>query len=198
MSSSTTPYEPHATSLAGKVLAYFRQHRDEELSAADIAIKYDTNVSEVPALLASAVTHLLLSVQSHRKNGVPGKLYSPGPALKAEASRAAAPAPASAWPAAAKPKPSPQLGKRLPPLDISKLQVQTGQPMPARRGTQGQSRWGPLFAKLTQPDTSVDLPVAYKSAVAKARDVWVKAHPGQKFSVARLPDTELCRVKRTA
>lgn len=192
---SSTPYEPHASSLAAKVIGYFQQHRDEELSAADISIKFDTNISEVPVLLATAVAHQLLTMQSHRKAGIPGKLYSAGSALKA---RFAAPqAPASAWSGVANLPTASRVGKRLPALDLAKLQVQKGAPMPAKNAPAGTCRYDALFSKLTEPDTSVDVPAAYMGTLAKARDRWVKRNAGQCISIVRL-DAGTCRVKRTA
>lgn len=54
----------------------------------------------------------------------------------------------------------------LPALDITTLQVQKGVPVAPRvLASAGSSKWAPVFALLTVPDTSVALPLAYQGAV---------------------------------
>lgn len=64
-------YTPHSDSLAGRVVAYFRRLPDEELSTADIAIKWNPDQKNVPVQLAKAVEAGLLVRD--------GMIYSAGP-----------------------------------------------------------------------------------------------------------------------
>lgn len=56
----STLYTPHIDSLAGRVVAYFRRLPDEELSTADIALKWNPDQKNVPVQLAKAVEAGLL------------------------------------------------------------------------------------------------------------------------------------------
>jgi hypothetical protein len=66
-------YKPHAGSLAEKVCHFFQQHREEALSAPDIASKYDAKYASVTASLSTALEAGWLV----RRNGD----YAAGPRL---------------------------------------------------------------------------------------------------------------------
>ena len=53
-------YTPQPGSLAARVCAFFQRNPEDELSARDIAQKFDAQGSSVPALLASCLANQLL------------------------------------------------------------------------------------------------------------------------------------------
>jgi hypothetical protein len=69
----STTYTPREETLPARVVAYFRRLPDEELSALDIAIKWQADPKNVSTQLAMAVAADLL-----RKSGT---VYSAGPAI---------------------------------------------------------------------------------------------------------------------
>ena len=66
-------YTPHSDSLAGRVVAYFRRLPDEELSTADIALKWQADQRNVPVQLSHSVGAGLLVRD--------GLIYSAGPEI---------------------------------------------------------------------------------------------------------------------
>ncbi|MDR2155933.1 MAG: hypothetical protein LBE78_13075 [Burkholderiaceae bacterium] len=48
-------YRPRPDSVAGRVIDFFHSNPDEELSTADIAVKFDTHVQNVTGKLIGAV-----------------------------------------------------------------------------------------------------------------------------------------------
>lgn len=85
-------------------------------------------------------------------------------------------------PAAANAKPARGRGgsvPRLPPLDVKALQVRTDvQPrMHGGYGSKGRTRYDAVFDMLTAPGQCVPCPAAYKAALAKAAQAYLKARP---------------------
>lgn len=172
MTTNPPVYIPRAGSLADRVLDYFRQCPDEELSQADVAAKFDAQRSSVGSCLKPTVDAGLLR---YEHNSDLEYVYT----LPDSSRKAKPPAPADVLtsgadlgkaittPAA---KPAPQRGRvNLPPavLDFSTLQVDRGVPLTGKaHGEAGTSKWAPLFAKLTEADTSIEFPATWKSAVA--------------------------------
>lgn len=86
---------------------------------------------------------------------------------------------------------------RLPPLDLSAIEVERAVPVPLKGAGGGKaSRYAPLLQKLTEPGLSVAFPARYKGAVATAARAWAKAH-GVKFTLHKTGDDE-CRLWRVA
>ena len=112
-------YLPKPDSLAGRVCAYFYRHPDEELSTADITVKFDADSNSVSALLAGTVANGLLTLI---KKGGAMVIYSAGPKL-AEAMSAPPPK------APAPPRPPAQA---LPAPET--LKVETDIPIPPAQG----------------------------------------------------------------
>jgi hypothetical protein len=53
-------YRPQPGTLANRVCAYFIQHAEERLSAADIALKFDVPSKSIEAALAACLSHKML------------------------------------------------------------------------------------------------------------------------------------------
>jgi hypothetical protein len=175
-------YRPRADSLAAQVVAFFAKHPEEDLHISDIAIKFDAAKPSIHACLKAAVDCDLLK----RNNS----LYSAGVNIEW--------APESAHgTAAAAPKAAPR-GHASPRLhlDISKLQVETGVPYVPFNTVKGQSKWEPLFAKLTAAGQSVPLPGHMKGALAAAILLRNKQKNGT-FRIAMTSANE-ARIWRTA
>lgn len=175
-------YRPRADSLAAQVVAFFAKHPEEELHISDIAIKFEAEKPSVHACLKAAVDCDLLK----RNNS----LYSAGTNIE--------------WApgihdgtAAAAPKTAPR-GHASPRLhlDIAKLQVETGVPYVPFNTVKGQSKWEPLFAKLTAAGQSVPLPGHMKGALAAAILLRNKQKNGT-FRIAMTSANE-ARIWRTA
>jgi hypothetical protein len=162
MNTKGPTYIPRMGSLAERVLDYFRQSPDEELTQGDIAAKFEVSRGSVTACMETALNK---GAVTYVQNEDLIWVYRPGKGT-------AAPKPNSTK-ADAPPPPEPTRSRRgitaLPPalLDFSTLQVDRGVPLTGKaHGHPGESKWAPLFAKLSEPDTSVEFPAAWKSAVA--------------------------------
>lgn len=180
-------YRPRADSLAAQVVAFFANHPEEDLHISDIAIKFDAEKPSVHACLRAAVDCDLLK----RNNS----LYSAGVNIEwaAESAHGAtASAPTTPTPKAA---PRGHASPRLH-LDISTLKVETGVPYVPFNTVKGQSKWEPLFAKLTAAGQSVPLPGHLKGALAAAILLRNKQKNGT-FRIAMTSANE-ARIWRTA
>jgi len=179
MTTNPPVYIPRTGSLADRVLDYFRQCPDEELSQADVAAKFDAQRSSVGSCLKPTVDAGLLA-WGHNSEleyvyTLPGKPAARSAVTPAATRISLADALGNSEDlgramATAAAKHTPARGRtKLPPsaLDFSTLQVDHGMPLTGKsHGTAGTSKWAPLFAKLTEPDTSVEFPATWKSAVA--------------------------------
>lgn len=154
-------YTPHAGSLAHRVCGFFARNRDDELSARDIATKFDVLSNSVRPLLAAAVRNGWLTYGSSPGEG---KLYRAGPNLPADygssASTASAP---TALPFFDKPPTKSRRGcVTLPELDVDALPVLTAPPKPSPAQTVER-----LLQRLQQPHQYVLLPAAWQHTVRK-------------------------------
>jgi hypothetical protein len=180
-------YIPRTGTLAERVLAYFRQYPYAELRTSEVAQMFEVPTSSVQACLEAAVNSGVLvfemnedlkytytlgvnpGARTARKGKDPAApnetkavLPTPAPAP------APAPSPAitAADPAPATPQPA-TTNATTPSLEaIAALQVETGIPLGSGSNRSGASKWQPLFAKLTAPNTSVAIPREWKTAVA--------------------------------
>ncbi len=136
---ATETYTPKPDSLAGRVCQFFVDNDDEELSAADLAMKFDVPRSSISALLAAAIGAGLL----RRVPGQSMPFYAAGPHIArlrpapppvAAAAPAAPPAAASVFAAgAAAAKAARRQRKLLPPFDPHAIEIKTGVPIPLPR-----------------------------------------------------------------
>lgn len=175
------PYKPRAGSLPAQVVWFFTNNPDEQLALTDIEEKFDAVRGNIHTLLALAIEAQLL-VRTSNEDGE--YLYSAGLAIGKPAQEAAPAAPPP--PAADVPRKTrgPVKGFASPrySLDISKLKVDEGIPFMKMNGP-SESKWEPLFRKLTGPDQSIELPGHLRGALASAVRTRNKEHKGT-FRVA--------------
>jgi len=98
MSTTPTTYNPREGSLADRVLAFFTQQPDEELSIEDIVLKFDAKVQSVKTCLKPSVQAGLIRWGQNEHGSW---VYTAGPALQLKAERARVAAQQAAQPAAA-------------------------------------------------------------------------------------------------
>lgn len=177
-------YSPRADTLPARVIAFFAKHPEEELHISDIAIKFEVAKPSIHVCLKAAVDCDLLK----RNNS----LYSAGINIEWAGEGITAAAPAAPAPKSA---PRGHASPRLH-LDIARLEVQTGVPCVPFNGIKGQSKWEPLFAKLTAADQSIKLPGHVKGALAAAIIIRNKQKNGT-FRVAMTGSNE-ARIWRIA
>jgi hypothetical protein len=192
-------YQPASGSLAARVCAYFAKHRDEVLSAADIALKFDA--SNVATNLATALTHKAL--ERFKAKGSSVWQYRAGRNL--DAALAAPPL----EPSTPRPKPSPfptvaglpiKVKRVLPPPlpDDALLAVEADVPLPPERA-RGPKRtnWAVLFERLAQPGLcSSPLPIEHIGAGKAAAKKHGK-EATRTYAVHPINDTHF-RIWRTA
>lgn len=152
-------YRPRADSLAAQVVAFFAKHPEEELHISDIAMKFDVASSGIHTNLKTAVDCDLLKRNNSLYSAGVNIEWAPYPAHGATASAPIAPTPKAA--------PRGHASPRLH-LDIATLKVETGVPCVPFNGVKGESKWEPLFAKLTAANQSIPLPGHVKGALAAA------------------------------
>lgn len=98
MSTTPTTYNPRDGSLADRVLAFFTQQPDEELSIEDIVPKFDAKVQSVKMCLKPSVQAGLIRWGQNEHGSW---VYTAGPALQLKAERAREAAQQATQPAAA-------------------------------------------------------------------------------------------------
>ena len=159
-----TTYKPNAGSLASMTTGFFRNNPDEVLTLDDISDKFNATRGNIHTLLRPAMDAGLLE----RSQDTDGEyIYRAGPQLLAKV--ADLPVEAGAAPVADTPKRAAPSGYNSPrhAIDIAALKIDVGVPyLPA--GHKGQSKWEPLFARMTKADQSIALPGNVKSALAAA------------------------------
>lgn len=191
-------YTPRTGSLADRVVSYFRQQPEEELTRADVASKFDVPRASVQACLKDAVEDHLINYNLAEDGQW---VYTAGKTLQDKPAWPGTPAGATA-------ERAPGVSRRgivkLPPsvLDFSALQAEKGVPLVGKSlGVAGVSKWAPLFEKLSEPDTSVQFPAAWKSAVAaKATkfNVAAKKAGRPEHYMVRITGPATARIWRTA
>lgn len=174
-------YNPRPGSLAARLIFWLSRNPDEELSAQDVALKFDHPEHRVSADLVDAVNASALT----NRRGV----YGAGPALGEFVGRVQ---PAKPWKGSHANK-----GTPLPPLDVSALQVDVDVPEPAAGAGRTLSVYQQLIARLTHKGQSVAVPIAYRRgllhSVARHNN---KAEPGAgRYAVHAVSATE-CRLFR--
>lgn len=198
-----TNYIPRPGSLAAHACAWFKVNPGRQLTLQQICGRWGGTAHTAAAQLGAAEDAEFLLSERIGRNDV----YSAGPMLAgwtplndslAESAwnpapaQAAAPAPTpaapSALPAAAPATRATVKGKRLPPLDVTKLQVKTGDLLSPVRGgphSKGSSLYAPLFDKLQQPNSFVEVPSAYVTTLNKSLARYRKEHPQRVFRLVK-------------
>jgi hypothetical protein len=155
-SREASSYAPREGSLPQRVISYFRRLPEEELSAKDIALKFDTNPLTVHQLLKTAVELDILARD--------GAVYQAGPYL----GRIEPGAKLATEPGADTPPPAATAARTARPfvsrqtIDFAALTVEDHVPFaPAVKG----GKWEPLFARLTAAGQSIAVPAIYKGAL---------------------------------
>lgn len=180
---SDTEYSPASGTLAWRVCNWYgmSRNRTEERNATELAAQFEVKRPQLVTDLGDAIKAKLIVWEQ----GEAGYVYKAGPALDAWVRGETAPADA------AKPKKRTGSGgarKRLPPLDLSKIEVKADVPLPGGVDQPG-NRWLPLLQKLDAPGKSVTLPVPYRGSFSKAANDWAKAN-NVKFKTRAVSDTE--------
>lgn len=195
----TTPtYIPRTGSLSDRVLDYFRQQPQEELTSADIAAKFEVSRGSVMASLQTAVANGALEYTRNTELEFVYRL--PGGQISQDHKTTSTSASTLTQTTTARKRGA--VSVLASELDFSTLKAETGVPLRGKgKSEPGQSKWAPLFDMLTEPDTSVEFPAAWKSAVAaqstKQNDAAKKAGRPHRYTV-RLTGTDKARVWRTA
>jgi hypothetical protein len=194
-------YLPQPDSLAARVCALFARNPEDELSAADIALKFDvTNVGGIKHSLAQSVATGLLTL----KKNLTISTYSAGPRLAEALSKAeAAPgngggAPATggfyAWLARngqTSAEGRAPTANTLPPPDS--LVIEQGVPMPTARAALG-AQYAAVFADMG-PGDSFKVPTSAAPRMTANAANWGKSLD-RKFAMRKIDATH-SRVWRT-
>lgn len=192
-----TDHLPEPGSLAHRLCAHLRANPGDAVPAARLPRLFGVRdpVTAAQMLRPVLVAKLLKSTGSGAD-----AVYEAGAKL-ADTPLAGEPEPAAAatsstdatTPATAAPGPG-RGGRRtrLPLLDLDKIEVRTGVPLPTKHvPDKGDSQYVRLIeTKLNEPGHMVELPLAYHGAVLKAVTTWAKANPKLKaaFKVRRIGD----------
>lgn len=155
----TDTYTPAPGSLAYRVLEWFQKNPEEELTIADIAGKFDAQRGGISGHLKIAVDKGVLKYSQNEDLIYVYTLSEEHRDMKLRTAKVKVERPSV-----------PARGQvKLPPasLDFSALKPEKGVPLLGKsRSAAGVSKWEPLFKLLTEPDTSVEIPAEWKSAVA--------------------------------
>ena len=208
-------YTPTPGSAAHRVCSFFADNPDETLTKDDLCTKFGLMRPSIPGLLDRAFRAKFIRMSSPDTYMAGDEIdafaaqlrnaeHQPAAATHAVAP-AAAPAPAAtSVPAEAVAEAQPlsppartfkvvKQAKRLrlPLLDVTSIQVQTGVPIPpASNGQPGQGRYIELFDKLTEVGQHIELPIEYRGTVGKAVVPYQKKHrPGRKLVVRTIDAT---------
>ena len=185
-------YIPEQGSLPHRVLSRFAINREEELTFADIARKFDVAVvGNVRPSLALAIQHNLLLLGKDEKGQT---VICVGPDFdrwKAGADRDAV-VPVRLH-GGAKRKPAPPL------LDLDAVEIKPGviRPMGGKNAPTLRRQMLALLDRL-QPDTRVELPLVYQHSLKNALTAYGKEHSGKKFGVTTHHQAEKVIVNRFA
>ena len=204
------PYKPRPGTLPHKVITWLHENAGEELTASDVAKKWSTTTRLVTEGLNAAVTVGVLRLET---NSDSQWVYRLPVAPSQAAVRGARPFAGAVLSA---PEPPAAPAKRAPgstshrgrvvlhanDLDFSGLKADAGVPVVGiTRSADGVSKWQPLFDLLTRPDTSVEFPAAWKTAVGaqacKFNRAAQKAGQPTRYTVRRTSALK-ARIWRTA
>lgn len=192
-------YNPEPGSPADRVLDLLARNPAEDYTSSDLALKFQVPKGRWDVLLAEPLAKGL--VHRGKSPGDTNVIWCAGAGLLAwAAQRKGDPMPTARAASVAKPKRPRAAIPTLAPLDLSALTVEAGGQIVQQSGPSGGSKWDPLFAMLTAPNTSVAVPMAYKGTLA----AWVKKRKKDgrlkgAYSVGTdAADRTKCRVLRTA
>jgi hypothetical protein len=193
-----TIYRPTPGALDGRLWQHLARVREDRLSAADIARKFDTPISLVEPSLAPAITARVLE---RKRGGVGGRvwLYGVGPMFDRVAPEEPAPPPARERPSPFPTNPAPRKKRSLPkPLADDALQVvEEGVPVPAAKPRGQRTNWALLFERLAKAGLcSSPLPIEHLGA-GKAAAKKHGTEATRTYVVAPISDTHF-RIWRTA
>lgn len=118
-------YTPQLDSLPGRVVSYFARLTEEELSAADIALKWQVDSKNVSAQLGKSVEAGLLSRD--------GLIYSAGPDISRIDLTPAA--------LALSHQPAPKKARMVPPIDIENIEFEDTPASAAEAKVKMLDRW---------------------------------------------------------
>ena len=177
-----TSYHPRPGSLAARLISYLEITPRAQLKRTDVSDLFDVMPNSLEANLENAIKNGALA--KYRR--ADGELIWCLPSMVPPTPTASAVAQASPFGAAAgeantttpdrtastavRNLTTPKRGAvSLPPsaLDFSSLKAEVGVPLMGKQKSEpGVSKWQPLIDLLTAPDTSVEFPAEWKSAVA--------------------------------
>jgi DNA-binding MarR family transcriptional regulator len=183
-------YVPVVGSLPARTIMYFAANPEEEMYTRDLALKFDANPSGIAAGLAKSIEAGYISRSGGRQSGE-GAVYSAGPKLGeiAAAIQAAAQAPALTFGA-------PRRHRRLAPLNVAELKVETGVEIQSVRRDKGHTVYDAAFDKLEAVGQSFAVPIGYRESMKKAAQAYQK-RTGHKLAIVTV-SIDQARVHRTA
>ena len=203
--SADTLWQPRAGTLPARVVQFFSENPDEELTSGDIANKFGAMPHSVATALSRPVEHGLLQRRKDTTvSGRVGYVYTAGHRTLAGeftiTGHAAAPDPddpedsgvtATRLPhTSGAPAPKPKRAR----VDLSAITIEPGIPIPKiERATP--TRWPDVLAKMAVGD-SFALPATGAAAARKAVSADTKA-TGRTYTVHSLP-ADTIRIWRTA
>lgn len=187
MNSRVDIYEPREDTLPYRVLQYFRRLPDEELSARDIGLKFNTEPGNVHIQLKTAVDHDMLARD--------GSIYKAGPSIGKLLT------PTMLSPTANAPSPArPKRASYTTPISAADLPdlatIPLEESVPLTGGGPGRNKvdWEQLLARM-KPGQSCVLPS--KALYTLRSSITARHKAGQgKFTLRNLPNDEL-RLWRT-
>ncbi len=170
-------YMPEQGSLPHRVLSWFDINREEELTLADIARKFDVAVvGNVRPSLALAIQHQLLSLGKDEKGQAVVSIGPSFDAWKAGAGRDAV----------VHVRPYGGIKRSAPPplLDLDAVDIKQGVISPGG-GKNAPTLRKQMFTLLDrlQPNTRIELPLAYQHSLKNAVTAYGKEHPEKKFGI---------------
>lgn len=181
-------YNPAPTSVAHRVCSYFLTQPEEELSTADVALKFECSKDSVPMLLRPAYEAGLLT----RRGGIYGRGANLGAWQQRMQERERKIASSNSNVRATKQPPA-----HLPDLDMETLPpVEKGVPLPDSRQSarRGRTKYDALFLSLAEIGSSRLVPAHYVDAIKKAVAQRRKFH-GEAYVLMRV-DPQMARIWR--
>jgi len=181
-------YNPAPTSVAHRVCSYFLTQPEEELSTADVALKFECSKDSVPMLLRPAYEAVLLT----RRGGIYGRGANLGAWQQRMQERERKIASSNSNVRATKQPPA-----HLPDLDMETLPpVEKGVPLPDSRQSarRGRTKYDALFLSLAEIGSSRLVPAHYVDAIKKAAAQRRKFH-GEAYVLMRV-DPQMARIWR--
>lgn len=184
---SAVDYTPEHGSTAWNVIEFLTTNRGEELTPADIEVKFGKHRSQVHSLLAKAVdTGVLVRKEESGGDGLVYKLGRGHPLVKPNtvkhptlnAGRALAVSQAPA--------------KRRPRLviDVDAITLVDDVPLPIKDSKPRMTEWPKLFARM-KPGQMAKVPTAAKATLLKAITVFHKENEGVELATRALDEDHL-------